>query len=110
MERRKRPRACFVESGNQVEGATADAFAIVLFGDFIPVKRTLHGHFPKALVGWEVMGRRTIWEDQNRAFGGGRSEFVVTIPTSHESVSFLNILREEITFVKFGWVGLCQGR
>jgi hypothetical protein len=35
MERPKRPRTCFVESSNQVEGTIADAFAVVLFGDFI---------------------------------------------------------------------------
>jgi hypothetical protein len=88
MERPKRPRTCFAESSNQVEGAIADAFAIVLFGDFIPVKRMLHRHLAKALVGCEVVGRSAIWEDQNCAFGGGRSEFVVT-PSSYESASFL---------------------
>ena len=78
MERGKRPRTCFVESGNQVEGAIADAFAVVLFGDCIPVKRTLHRHLAKALVGYEVVGRSAIWEDQNCAFGGRRSEFIAT--------------------------------
>lgn len=110
MERRQRPRACFVESGNQVEGTTTDAFTVVLFGDFIPLKCILYRDFPKALVGRKVVGCCTIWKDQDRAFGGGGSEFVVTITTSYESVSFLNILYKEITLVRFGWAELCQER
>ena len=89
MERRKRPGTCFVESGNQVEGAIVDAFAVELFGDCVPVKRMLHRHLAKALVGWDVVGCSAIWEDQDCALGRGRSEFVVTSPSSYESVSFL---------------------
>ena len=88
MEGRKRPRTCFVESGNKIEGVIADAIAVALSGGLIPVKRILYRDLAKALVGWEVVGRSAIWEDQNCAFGGGRSEFVVT-PLSYESTSFL---------------------
>ena len=63
MERRKRPRTCFVESGNQVEAAIGDAFAVVLFGDLIPVKPMLQRHLAKALLVREAAGHSSIWED-----------------------------------------------
>ena len=84
MERRKGPRTRFIESGNQVEGVTPDAFPIALFGNFIPFKRMLHRQLAKALVGWQVVRCRALWKDQNCAFIGGRSEFIVTSPSSCE--------------------------
>ena len=76
MKRSNRPRMGFVTPRNQVKRVMSDDTTKLLFGEIVPFNPIASRHISESLSSEQTVTFGAFWEDEERAFTGGETEFI----------------------------------